>query len=94
MAIRLFQAGIEPGDAQSRPRWMIDQFAATSPEVAIEPGTSPEIEKGLRAMGHLVSRRQDTQHGWGPISVITITDDGLRTAAADPRVATTAAAVA
>ena len=94
MAIRLFQAGIEPGDAQSRPRWMIDQFAAASPEVAIEPGASREVEEGLRAMGHVVSRREDTQHGWGPVSVITITDDGLRTAAADPRVATTAAAVA
>lgn len=94
MAIRLFHAEVELGDAQSRPRWMIDRFAADSPEVAIEPGASPEIEEGLRAMGHAVSRRQDAQHGWGPISVITISDGGLRTAAADPRVATTAAAVA
>jgi gamma-glutamyltranspeptidase/glutathione hydrolase len=94
MAIRLFWAGIEPGDAQSRPRWMIEPFAADSPEVAIEPGASPQIEEGLRARGHSVSRRQDAQPGWGPISVITISDEGLRTAAADPRVATTAAAVA
>jgi gamma-glutamyltranspeptidase/glutathione hydrolase len=94
MAIRLFGAGVEPGDAQLRPRWMIDQFAAAAPEVAIEPGTSADIENGLRAMGHVVNRRPDTEHGWGPISVITVTDDGLRTAAADPRFATAAAAVA
>jgi gamma-glutamyltranspeptidase/glutathione hydrolase len=93
MAIRMFQAGVEPGDAQARPRWTIEPIAAGSPEVAIEPGASQDIEDGLRAMGHAVSRRQDAQSGWGPISVITITDDGLRTAAADPRVATTAAAV-
>jgi gamma-glutamyltranspeptidase/glutathione hydrolase len=94
MAIRLFNAGVEPGDAQSRPRWMIDPFAAGSPEVSIEPEASPEVEKRLRAMGHAVSRRQNVQPGWGPISVIAISEDGLRTAAADPRVATTAAAVA
>lgn len=94
MAIRLFHAGVEPGDAQRRPRWMIDQLAAAHPEVAIEPDTSPEIENGLRAMGHMVSRRPETQHSWGPVSVITVNGDGLRTAAADPRVPTTAAAVA
>jgi hypothetical protein len=33
------------------------------------------------------------QHGWGPVSVIMIDDDGTRIAAADPRVATATAAV-
>ncbi len=28
----------------------------------------------------------DVQHGWGPVSLITIDDQGKRTAAADPRV--------
>jgi gamma-glutamyltranspeptidase/glutathione hydrolase len=94
MAIRLFGAGIDPGEAQQRPRWMIDQFEASQPEIALEDHTPSEVEVGLRGRGHRVVRRQETQHGWGPVSVITVNQDGLRNAAADPRVATAAAAVA
>lgn len=94
MAIRLFGAAIDPGEAQQRPRWMIDQFEAGQPEIALEDHTPPEVEEGLRNRGHTVVRRRETQHGWGPVSVITVNQDGLRNAAADPRVATAAAAVA
>ncbi|MDP3985079.1 MAG: gamma-glutamyltransferase, partial [Acidimicrobiia bacterium] len=94
MAVRLFHGGVEPGDAQSRPRWMIDQPPSENSRVAIEPHTPTEMEEGLVKRGHLVSRREATQHGWGPVSVISVNEDGLRTAAADPRVATATAAVA
>ncbi len=94
MAIRVFGAGFDPGEAQQRPRWMIDQFDHDQPEVAIEVHTSLPIEEGLRHRGHKVVRREEIQHGWGPVAVITVDETGLRNAAADPRVATAAAAVA
>ena len=47
----------------------------------------------LKRLGHQVSVRSDVQHGWGPVSLITIDEHGKRTAAADPRVDTATAAV-
>ncbi|HKX73971.1 MAG TPA: gamma-glutamyltransferase family protein [Acidimicrobiia bacterium] len=94
MAIRLFSAGVEPGAAQSRARWMIDAFAAPHPTVAVEAHTPPAIVAGLRERGHRVEVREEVQHGWGPVSVITVDERDLRTAAADPRTDTAAAAVA
>ena len=93
MAIRLFHGGIELGAAQARPRWMIDQFSADSPEIAVEADTPAPMVAALRQRGHRIAVRAETQHGWGPISVIAVDGQGLRTAAADPRVATATAAV-
>lgn len=93
MAIRIFHGFVDPGVAQSRPRWMIDQFSAARPVVAVEANTPNVIVNGLASLGHDVSVRRETQHGWGPVSVITVDEDGLRVAAADPRVDTASAQV-
>ncbi|HUO47048.1 MAG TPA: gamma-glutamyltransferase [Acidimicrobiia bacterium] len=93
MAIRLFHGGIDPGDAQARPRWMIDRFSADSPDIAVEASTPAPMVAALKDRGHRIEVRAETQHGWGPISVIAVDEHGLRTAAADPRVATATAAV-
>lgn len=94
MAIRVFHAGVDPGEAQSRPRWMIDNLSAEPATVAVEAHTPPATITGLRERGHQVEVREATQHGWGPISIITVDEKGLRTAAADPRTTTATAAVA
>lgn len=93
MAIRMFHGLVEPGDAQRRPRWMIDQLSAARPVVAVEAHTPKETVDGLTSLGHNVSVRPETQHGWGPVSVITVAEDGLRVAAPDPRVDTASASV-
>jgi gamma-glutamyltranspeptidase/glutathione hydrolase len=93
MAIRLFHGGVEPGEAQARPRWVINPLDSGAPEVNVEAHTPPPVVSGLRARGHRVTQKEMLQHGWGPVSVITIDELGLRTAVADPRVNTASAAV-
>lgn len=93
LAIRMFWQGLEPSAALARPRWMIEHFDQQKPQVAVEFHTPESIVADLVGRGHDVQRRTDTQHGWGPISVITVDERGLRTAAADGRVRTATAAV-
>jgi gamma-glutamyltranspeptidase/glutathione hydrolase len=93
MAIRIFHGKIEPGIAQSRPRWIVDQLSNPNPRVAVEAHTPKQVIEGLADLGHDVAAREGTQHGWGPVSVITVDGAGLRTVAADPRVDTAHAAV-
>jgi hypothetical protein len=49
--------------------------------------------EGLRLRGHFVEVADESQPGWGPVSVITVDSEGVRTAAADPRVATANAVI-
>ena len=93
VAARCLRAGIAPSEAQARPRWMVESFDGAHPVVAVEAHTPPEIVSHLKRLGHHVSVRSDLQHGWGPVSLITIDEQGKRTAAADPRVDTATAAV-
>ncbi len=93
VALRCLSAGIELSDAQARPRWMVEPIDDASPVVAVEAHTPRETIDHLDQLGHRVSVRSGIQHGWGPVSVIMIDNEGKRTAAADPRVATATAAV-
>ena len=93
VAIRSLRAGIEPSEAQARPRWMLDPIDGSSPVVAVEAHTPRGTIDHLMELGHQVSVRSDIQHGWGPVSLITIDEQGMRSAAADPRVDTATAAV-
>jgi gamma-glutamyltranspeptidase/glutathione hydrolase len=88
MAIRIFHGKMEPGMAQGRPRWIIDQLSTPNPQIAVEAHTPKQVIKGLADLGHEVVVREETQHGWGPVSVITVDGAGLRAVAADPRVDT------
>ena len=72
---------------------MVDPIDDDSPVVAVEAETPRRTIDQLERLGHTVAVRRDVQHGWGPVSLITIDDQGKRTAAADPRVATATAAV-
>jgi len=89
----LFHAGWDPVAAQAAPRWNMDHAGAgTSSHVQMEDRTSTAVVSGLEQRGHTVERVPDYPAGWGPVSIIAATDDGL-TAAADPRVTTAAAEV-
>jgi gamma-glutamyltranspeptidase/glutathione hydrolase len=93
VAVRCLRACIEPAEAQARPRWMVDPIDGGNPVVAVEAHTPRETIDHLKRLGHQVSVRSDIQHGWGPVSLITIDEQGKRTAAADPRADTATAAV-
>ncbi|MFP3915801.1 MAG: gamma-glutamyltransferase, partial [Actinomycetota bacterium] len=81
-----------PERAMSAPRWMVPLPGTHDETVEIEPGVSEAVPDTLRQRGHKVTRRDTPQGGWGPMSTIQISEIGLRTGAADPRVDTAAAA--
>ncbi len=94
MAAHLLLGGMSPAEAQHAPRWEIAPAGfggATS--LGVEPSTPADVVEGLRRRGHHVEVADESQPGWGPVSVITVDKEGVRTAAADPRVATANAVV-
>jgi gamma-glutamyltranspeptidase/glutathione hydrolase len=93
VAVRCLKARVEESQAQAGPRWMVEPHDSASPAVAVEGHTPAATIRRLVQLGHRITVRPDVQHGWGPVSLITVDERGLRTAAADPRVATATAAV-
>ena len=90
VAVHLMHGRLTPEESQSHPRWVIDQ----DPELLrIESTAADTTRRALAAKGHDVVQAAEREPGWGPVSMIRIEESGLRTAAADPRVATTGAAV-
>lgn len=86
--------GFEPQRAMAAPRWMVPlpNDSEGRSLVEVEPGTPEPVVDGLVRRGHTVQRHQLPQGGWGPMSAIRISTEGLRTGAADPRVDTATAA--
>jgi gamma-glutamyltranspeptidase / glutathione hydrolase len=95
VAALLFGAGRSPGLAQSEPRWTISDLddALTHSQLDVESDMSSHITHGLTARGHTLRPQSARVSGWGPVAIIDIDSQGLRTAAADPRVDTASAAV-
>lgn len=86
-------AGLSAEEAQSRPRWAVADFGPGSKSgIRLEPGPPRGLLEALRRRGHRIEELETAQSGWGPVGLIGIEGDA-RTAAADPRVATTAALV-
>lgn len=78
--------------AQARPRWhMSDVTRFASSSLSVEAAMSGEIISDLRARGHHVDVVSGPTGGWGPVSMISVDESGLRTSAADPRVDTSSA---
>lgn len=94
MASWIFGAGFSPGEAQASPRWAIADLSdvAARSTIDVETAMADTIVDGLSARDHAVTRHTSLVGGGGPVSVIDLAADGLRTAAADPRVDTAAAA--
>ncbi len=93
MAVSAFDLGASPADSQRRPRWAMTSFGpGAEPRVAVESTMPADVIEGLERRGHLVAVQRSLVGGWGPVSLITVNEHGMRTGAADPRVDTTAAA--
>jgi gamma-glutamyltranspeptidase/glutathione hydrolase len=93
VAANLFARGHPPGAAQSLPRWTIDDFGPGAESViSIESRASDSVIEGLERRGHRVEPVRSRMGGWGPVSIITVDEHGMKTGAADPRVDTALAA--
>jgi gamma-glutamyltranspeptidase/glutathione hydrolase len=92
MAAHLLMGRLSPAEAQQAPRW---EIGPTGPgdAIGVEPWTPGDVVDGLRERGHTVEVVAGSQPGWGPVGVITVDEEDVRTAAADPRVATATALV-
>lgn len=85
-------AGDAPWTAQARPRWTTTTLArGTESSLRLESAFDPSITADLEARGHRIERVDEYTGGWGPVSMIVVDRDGLRTASADPRVDTSSA---
>lgn len=86
--------GAAPERAMAAPRWVVPVPGerGTGGPVEVEPGTPDSVVEDLARRGHTVSVQEMPQAGWGPMSTIQISEQGLRTGAADPRVDTASAA--
>lgn len=91
LASGTFRHDLDPGVAMVRPRWSLDPSDPSSP-VAVEPGVPKSTIADLESRGHALVELDAPQRGWGPMSVALVGGDGLRRAAADPRVDTATAA--
>ncbi len=90
-ALHLY-AGLEPADAQAYPRWTTEHLDGDRSDVQLEGRVRNVVAAELAERGHIVSIGPDWPAANGPISMIAVRADGLRTAAADPRVDTALAA--
>ena len=94
MAAHLLYLGLSPAEAQDLPRWTTDEFGPrTFSSVSVESDMPPAIIERLRQMGHAVAVAEGSVGGWGPVSTIRVMGSGLRSGAADRRVATASAGV-
>lgn len=88
IAARVVLGGADLDTAQAAPRWTVQEFGPRAdPRFAVEPGLPAELLDDLRGRGHQIEELDESQPGWGPISLIAIDEAGKR-AAADPRVDT------
>ncbi len=92
VAAHLFFAGDGPGAAQARPRWTTAQLSGTS-QIRVEARMPESVREDLTRRGHNVEVAGDMEGGWGPVSMIAVDADSLRTGAPDPRVDTTSVGV-
>jgi gamma-glutamyltranspeptidase/glutathione hydrolase len=96
LAARLLAGGRSPAAAVHAARWVLQPDAPTSNGfdtwtnptgriVAIEDHAPSGWMTGLEARGHRIRVQSGLDGGFGHAHAITIDDDGLRRAAADPR---------
>lgn len=88
MAAHRLHAGLDLAAAQAMPRWAVDRIGAARPDIGVESRLSPSAVGALRRRGHRISVQRPWMREWGPASAIEPAPDGLRRAAADPRVET------
>ena len=92
VAAHLCVAGDRPGAAQDRPRWTTEVLSGNS-RIRVEARMSESARNDLSRRGHSIEVAGELKGGWGPVSLIAVDGDGLRTGAPDPRVDTTSVGV-
>ncbi len=94
VAAHLAHAEQTPHAAQQMPRWTLSSFGpGEGSHLHVESGLPSATLDGLGERGHRVEQRARYEESFGPVAVIAVDPGGLRTAAADPRVTTSSAAV-
>jgi len=92
LAANILHLGMDPTEAQTMPRWALEAFGPGDySHPSVEDTMPAEVVAGLGARGH-APMVVAAQAGWGPVSIIRVGDDGIRHAAADPRVSTASVA--
>lgn len=96
MATYMLWADRAATEAHNLPRWVTKEWRGADGSVEYEPGYSESALSRLKDIGHALVATDQPMGGWGPVSVITIRPSAgvadVAEGAADPRVATTAAA--
>lgn len=88
-AANFYHAGLTAEHSQILPRWSMDQpEPGTDSSITVEPRFNESTIVGLRDRGHAIDNGIAWNTGYGPISAIDARDNS---AAADPRVSTSAA---
>jgi gamma-glutamyltranspeptidase/glutathione hydrolase len=82
--------GLDPDEAQRRPRWTINEIASVEPPIVrYESRYATSTIDGLGQRGHQLEPATPWESDWGPASSITV-GDTVR-GSADPRLSTSAA---
>jgi gamma-glutamyltranspeptidase/glutathione hydrolase len=93
VAANLWWRGLDPGDAIAAPRWVADGWGpGDTSRLHVEARMPAEVRAEVHARGHALHVAQDTEPGWGPVSLITVDGSTIR-GVADPRVSTASASV-
>ncbi|MDY0884400.1 gamma-glutamyltransferase [Dongia soli] len=85
LLIDMIDAGFDPQQAVSRPRWYLDRADEAGLQVLVEEGMEAEIVQGLRQRGHRVSVLGPAEEIMGHAQVIAIEPSGALVGAADRR---------
>src|SRR5262249_22414092 len=81
----MIDAGLDPQQAISRPRWYLDRARPAGPQVMVESGFDPDILTGLRQHGHDIAVLGPAEEVMGHAQVISVTEKGVLIGGADPR---------
>jgi gamma-glutamyltranspeptidase/glutathione hydrolase len=85
LLVDMIDAGLDPQQAVSRPRWYLDRADEAGLQVLVEEGIEAEILQGLRQRGHRVSVLGPAEEIMGHAQVIAIEPSGALVGAADRR---------
>ena len=85
LLIDMIDAGLDPQQAVSRPRWYLDRADEAGLQVLVEEGMEAEIVQGLRQRGHRVFVLGPAEEIMGHAQVIAIEPSGALVGAADRR---------
>jgi gamma-glutamyltranspeptidase len=85
LLVAMLDAGLDPQQAVSSPRWYLDRASGPEPRVLFESGVDPAVVEGMRARGHTTALLGTSEDIMGHAQVITVEPTGSLVGAADGR---------